>query len=94
MILGMGAPELLVILLVTLVIFGPKNLPKLGSALGQTVKSVREGMEESDAAAAEKVKSEVSEASTEAQTAPSQKKKRTLSSADASPNISTTIWLR
>lgn len=73
-ILGMGAPELLVILLVTLVIFGPKNLPKLGSALGQTVKSVREGMEESDAAAAEKVKSEVSEASTEAQTAPSQKK--------------------
>lgn len=74
MILGMGAPELLVILLVTLVIFGPKNLPKLGSALGQTVKSVREGMEESDAAAAEKVKSEVSEASTEAQTASSQKK--------------------
>ena len=67
MILVMGAPELLVILLVTLVIFGPKNLPKLGSALGQTVKSVREGMEEGDAAAAEKVKSEVSEASSENQ---------------------------
>ncbi|MCI2156402.1 MAG: twin-arginine translocase TatA/TatE family subunit [Olsenella sp.] len=48
MILGMGVPELLVILLVVLVIFGPKNLPKLGSAIGKTVKNVREGMEEGD----------------------------------------------
>lgn len=46
MILGLGIPELAVILLIVLVIFGPKNLPKLGSALGKTVKSVREGMEE------------------------------------------------
>ncbi len=46
MVLGMGIPELAVILLIVLVIFGPKNLPKLGSALGKTVKSVREGMEE------------------------------------------------
>lgn len=45
MVLGMGIPELAVILLIVLVIFGPKNLPKLGSALGKTVKSVREGME-------------------------------------------------
>ena len=45
MILGMGGMELVVILLVVLVIFGPKNLPKLGSALGKTVKNVREGME-------------------------------------------------
>ncbi len=48
MILGLGVPELLVILLVVLVIFGPKNLPKLGSALGKTVKNVREGMEDED----------------------------------------------
>ena len=48
MFLGMGAPELIVILLVALVLFGPKNLPKLGTALGQTVKSVREGMEGAD----------------------------------------------
>jgi len=45
MILGMGGMELVVILLVVLVIFGPKNLPKLGSALGKTVKNVREGIE-------------------------------------------------
>ncbi|MBR3317534.1 MAG: twin-arginine translocase TatA/TatE family subunit [Atopobiaceae bacterium] len=48
MILGLGGPELIVILLVVLVIFGPKNLPKLGSALGKTVKNVREGMEGED----------------------------------------------
>ena len=45
MILGMGVPELLVILVLVLVIFGLKNLPKIGSALGKTVKNVREGME-------------------------------------------------
>ena len=43
-ILGMGVPELLIILVVILLIFGPKNLPKLGSALGKTVKNLREGM--------------------------------------------------
>ena len=43
-ILGMGVPELLIILAVILLIFGPKNLPKLGNALGKTVKGLREGM--------------------------------------------------
>lgn len=46
MIFGMGPMELGVILLVVLVIFGPKNLPKMGAAIGKTVKSVREGMED------------------------------------------------
>ncbi len=48
MILGLGIPEFLIILIVVLVIFGPKNLPKIGSALGKTVKNVREGMEGDD----------------------------------------------
>ena len=46
MIFGMGPMELGVILLVVLVIFGPKNLPKIGSAIGKSVKNVREGMSE------------------------------------------------
>ena len=47
-IFGMGVPELLVILAIALLLFGPKNLPKLGKSLGATVKSIREGMEEGD----------------------------------------------
>lgn len=43
-ILGMGMPELLIILAVALLIFGPKNLPKLGASLGKTVKNLREGL--------------------------------------------------
>ena len=44
-IFGMGMPELIVILIVILIIFGPKNLPKLGAALGKAVKGVREGVD-------------------------------------------------
>ena len=43
-ILGLGVPELVIILIVVLLIFGPKNLPKLGASLGTTVKSLRDGM--------------------------------------------------
>ncbi len=42
---GMGIWELLIILFVILLIFGPKNLPKLGSSIGKTVKNIREGMD-------------------------------------------------
>ena len=43
--LKLGPFELIIILIVVLVIFGPKNLPKLGKSLGQTVKNIREGMD-------------------------------------------------
>ncbi len=45
---GIGAPELVVILVIVLVLFGPKRLPQLGSSLGKTVKNIREGMESED----------------------------------------------
>ena len=41
---GIGPLELGLILLVVLIIFGPKNLPKLGSAIGKGVKNLREGI--------------------------------------------------
>ena len=48
MILGMGPAELVLILVVVLIIFGPKNLPRLDSMLGKTVRNIRAGMEDED----------------------------------------------
>lgn len=46
--LGMGWTELVIILVIVLLIFGPKNLPKLGNAIGRTFKNLRKGMEDDD----------------------------------------------
>ncbi len=46
-----GFAELVVILIGVLIIFGPRNLPKLGAALGKTVKNVRDGMDGKDVSA-------------------------------------------
>ena len=60
-ILGMGVPELLNILVVVLLIFGPKNLPKLGASLGKTVKNLRKGMSDEDEEASSKKTATVEE---------------------------------
>lgn len=62
--LGMGMPELLIILAVILLIFGPKNLPKLGASLGKTVKNIREGMN-GDSSSKKKKANEIEEADDE-----------------------------
>lgn len=43
---GLGLPELIVILFVALIIFGPKKLPELGRNLGKGLKSFKKGIEE------------------------------------------------
>lgn len=43
---GLGVPELVVILAIVLLIFGPKQLPKLGGAIGKSIKGLRSGMKE------------------------------------------------
>lgn len=40
-----GGPELWIILIVVLVIFGPTQLPKLAKMFGKSAKSLKEGME-------------------------------------------------
>jgi sec-independent protein translocase protein TatA len=41
-----GAPELLVILLVVLVVFGGSQIPKLARSLGQAQKEFKSGLDE------------------------------------------------
>ena len=38
-----GAPELLIVLVVVLLVFGSKKVPELARSLGQSVKEFREG---------------------------------------------------
>ena len=40
--------EWIIILIIVIIIFGPKALPQLGSTLGKTVKNIREGMSDED----------------------------------------------
>lgn len=58
-----GTTELILILVVVLVIFGPKNLPKLGKMFGQTMKGFKEGIDDDDDddTTAKKAKTEKSE---------------------------------
>lgn len=45
---GIGMPELLVILLIALLIFGAARLPEIGRALGKTIRELKKGMKEID----------------------------------------------
>src|SRR5690349_23349088 len=54
MIPGLHLPELLILLVVALLIFGPKKLPEMGSAIGKSIKEFRKGMNELTAGKEEK----------------------------------------
>ena len=41
---GLGTPELIIILVIILVIFGGSQLPKLARSLGQSAKELRDGL--------------------------------------------------
>ena len=43
-----GPQELIIVLIIVLVIFGPKNLTKLGKMFGKTMKNFKEGMDDVD----------------------------------------------
>lgn len=43
---GLGLPELLILFIVVLLVFGPSRLPQLGQAIGRTIKGFRKGMQD------------------------------------------------
>ena len=43
---SLGLPELLVILLIVLVLFGANKLPQLGKGLGGAIRNFKDGMKE------------------------------------------------
>ncbi|KYG25985.1 twin-arginine translocase TatA/TatE family subunit [Alkalihalobacillus trypoxylicola] len=56
---NIGIPGLIIILVITLIIFGPKKLPEIGAAFGQTLSEFKKSANNimSDETASEKEKS-------------------------------------
>ena len=45
-IFGIGLPEIILILILGLLIFGPKRLPQLGKTIGKTLKGIQTASKE------------------------------------------------
>ncbi len=45
---GIGMPELIVILVIALIFFGPGKLPDLGNSLGKAIRGFKKALEEPD----------------------------------------------
>ncbi len=46
---NLGFPELLVIMVVVLLVFGPGKLPEIGSSLGRAISEFKKGFQETPA---------------------------------------------
>lgn len=43
---GIGAPEVIVIIVLALVVFGPKKIPEIANALGKSINEFKKGTRE------------------------------------------------
>jgi len=57
--MGIGFPELMVILVIIMIIFGAGKLPEIGSAFGRSIKNFKTSMKEAEAESSEEVPAEV-----------------------------------
>ncbi len=52
--MGIGFPELMVILIIIMIIFGAGKLPEIGNAFGKSIKNFKQSMKEAEALDEEK----------------------------------------
>ncbi|MGB3299924.1 MAG: twin-arginine translocase TatA/TatE family subunit [Phormidesmis sp.] len=45
---GLGAPEIVIIGIVAVLVFGPKRIPELGGALGKTLRGFKDELDKPD----------------------------------------------
>jgi len=65
MIGGLGMPELLVILVIVLIIFGANKLPQIGEGLGKGIRNFKKGIQKEEIDITPKKPEELSEKSKE-----------------------------
>ena len=46
---NLGGPELIILLLVVVLLFGAKKLPELGSSVGKSIKNFKRGIDDASA---------------------------------------------
>lgn len=56
---GLGVPELVIILVIILLLFGAPAIPKLGKAIGETIQMVRKGTTGEDKEGSDKEKKKI-----------------------------------
>jgi sec-independent protein translocase protein TatA len=61
MIGGLGMPELLVILVIVLIIFGANKLPQIGEGLGKGIRNFKKGIDKEEIDITSKKPEELSE---------------------------------
>jgi sec-independent protein translocase protein TatA len=55
---GLGATELIILLVIVLVFFGPSKLPGLGKSIGEAIRGFKKGMSDTDEKPAQVVREE------------------------------------
>ena len=78
--MGIGFPELMVILVIIMIIFGAGKLPEIGSAFGRSIKNFKSSMKEAEA---EELDAESSSESTEGETAESSESTESIESTES-----------
>ncbi|MBS4192193.1 twin-arginine translocase TatA/TatE family subunit [Bacillus sp. FJAT-49705] len=62
MLSNIGIPGLILILVLALIIFGPKKLPEIGRAVGQTLREFKKSARELTSEVTEDIKEDIKEA--------------------------------